>query len=227
MFPRHRLLIPCLLTAVFACAQTSWASEPEAPVTGTGVEETQADEAPSTLDEQTESSSETETAEQPKETIDQEPPEVLRDLSVLPFPTRRMRELILEASKAGDIEKLRSLIGVGDSRTQLSLGAVEDDPIAFLKSQSGDEDGHELLAILEEVLEAGFVRLDAGTENEIYVWPYFFAYPLDALDARQRVELFRIATYGDYQDMRDFGGYIFYRVGISPSGRWQFFVAGD
>lgn len=154
-------------------------------------------------------------------------PEIQRDLSVLPFPTRRMHELILEATKTGEIERLRPLIGTGDSATQLSLGGFNEDPVEFLKGQSGDDQGHEILAILEEVLEAGFVHLDKGTENEIFVWPYFFAFPLDALDSSQRVELFRIVTYGDYTDMRDFGGYIFYRVGISPSGRWQFFVAGD
>ena len=156
-----------------------------------------------------------------------ETPAIQRDLSVLPFPTRRMHELILEATKSGDVEKLRPLIGVGDGSTQLSLGGYDGDPIEFLKSQSGDKQGHEILAILEEVLQAGFVHLDSGTENEIYVWPYFFAYPIDALEPSQRVELFRIVTYGDYQDMQDFGGYIFYRVGISPTGRWHFFVAGD
>ena len=154
-------------------------------------------------------------------------PTVLRDLSVLPFPTRRMHELILEATQSGNIEELRALIGFGDSATQLTLGVKEDDPIGFLKELSGDENGHEILAILEEVLQAGFVHIDAGTEHEMYVWPYFFSYPIDQLDDRQHVELFRIITFGDYLDMRDFGGYIFYRVGISPTGRWHFFVAGD
>lgn len=154
-------------------------------------------------------------------------PEIQRDLSLLPFPTKRMHELILEATRSGDIEKLRAYIGVGDSMTLLSLGGIEGDPIEFLKDQSGDEDGHEILAILEEVLEAGYVHLDAGTEHELYVWPYFFAYPINKLEDRQMVELFRIVTFGDFQDMMDFGGYIFYRVGISPTGRWQFFVAGD
>lgn len=153
--------------------------------------------------------------------------EISKDLEALPFPARRMRELILEATQAGDIEKLRALIGVGDSMTQLSLGGIEGDPIDYLKQQSGDPEGHELLAILEEVLEAGYARIDAGTEHETYVWPYFYGLPLGGLTPVQRVELFRILTYGDYEEMKDFGGYIFYRVGISPTGRWQFFVAGD
>ena len=68
------------------------------------------------------------------------------------------------------------------------------------------------------MLNAGYVHVDAGTPQELYVWPYFFALPLDKLDARQRVELFKIVTAGDYDDMKQFGAYIFYRVGITPTG---------
>ena len=154
-------------------------------------------------------------------------PAISYDLEALPFPTRRMHELILEATKSGDIEKLRAYIGTGDSKTMLSLGDFDGDPVDFLKQESGDENGHETLAILQDILEAGYVHLDKGTDRELYVWPYFFAYPLDKLTDPQMVELFRIVTYGDFQDMKDFGGYIFYRAGITPSGRWTFFVAGD
>jgi len=164
----------------------------------------------------------------PTENIDDiVPPEIIRDLSVLPFPARRMHELILEAAISGDIEKLRPFIGYGDDITMLSLGGIEEDPIAFLKSLSGDPKGHEVMAILAEILESGFVRMDPGTDHELFLWPYFFTYPLDKLTPEQRVELFRIVTYGDYEDMKSFGAYIFYRVGITPKGRWRFFVAGD
>jgi hypothetical protein len=154
-------------------------------------------------------------------------PEVLYDLSQLPAPARRMRELILAATKSGDIERLRPLLGMGDDATMLSFGDADGDLIAFLKQQSGDGEGHEILAILEEVLEAGFVHLDAGTPEDLYVWPYFFAVPIEKLKPPQRVELFRIVTAGDYEDMKNYGAYIFYRVGITPEGRWMFFVAGD
>lgn len=154
-------------------------------------------------------------------------PEVFYDLGKLPEPVRRMHDLIVEACKSGDIEKLRPLVGQGDSMTQLSLTDIDGDAITFLKSLSGDTDGQEILAIMEEVLNAGFVHLDVGTPQELYVWPYFFALPLDKLDARQRVELFKIVTAGDYDDMKQFGAYIFYRVGITPEGKWAFFVAGD
>jgi len=154
-------------------------------------------------------------------------PEIVYNLDRLPEPVRRMRDLIIEAAKTGDIEKLRPLLGLGDDMTQLSFGDVEGDPIDFLKGLSGDPEGHEILAIVEEVLNAGFVHLEAGTPNEIYVWPYFFGIPLDKLDPRQKVELFKIVTAGDLEDMKQFGTYIFYRVGITPEGRFAFFVAGE
>lgn len=154
-------------------------------------------------------------------------PEVVYDLSKLPEPVRRMHDLIVASCVSGDIEKLRPLIGTGDSMTQLSLGDIDGDPIAFLKGLSGDTEGQEILAIMEEVLNAGYVHIDVGTPQELYVWPYFFALPLEKLDAKQRVELFKIVTASDYNDMKQFGAYIFYRVGITPAGQWTFFVAGD
>ncbi len=154
-------------------------------------------------------------------------PEVITDLSVLPFPVRKMRELILDAAYSGDVEKLRPYIGYGDDVTMLSLGGIEQDPIEFLKSISGDAEGHEILAIITEILEAPAIRFEYQPYNFVYVWPYYYAYPFEELTPEQRVQLFRIITYGDYEEMVAFGNYIFYRLGITPEGRWRFFVAGD
>lgn len=154
-------------------------------------------------------------------------PEIIYNLDRLPEPVRRMHNRLVEAAKSGDIEKLRPLIQPGADGTQLSFGDVDSDPVEFLKGLSGDPEGQEILAILEEVLNAGYVHLDAGSAEELYVWPYFFAIPLDKLDARQRVELFKIVTFGDYEGMKTFNSYIFYRLGIGPDGTWAFFVAGD
>jgi hypothetical protein len=158
---------------------------------------------------------------------DEPVPEVQYDLTKLPEPVRRTHDLLLEACKSGDVEKLRPLIDTGENGTQLSFGGVNGDPIAFLKELSADKEGREILAILEEVLTAGYVHMDPGSPNEMYVWPYFFAVPLDKLTAAQRVELFKIVTASEYEDMVTYGSYIFYRAGITPDGRWSFFVQGD
>jgi hypothetical protein len=149
------------------------------------------------------------------------------DLSKLPEPVRRMRELIVEAAVKGDIEGLRPLLGSGINRTELSIGGYEGDPIDFLKETSGDAGGHELLAILLDIFQTGYAHLDAGEPTEMFLWPYFYSMPLDGLDDRQKVELFRIITAGDYEDMQAFGSYVFYRTAIGPEGDWKFFVAGD
>jgi hypothetical protein len=149
------------------------------------------------------------------------------DVDALPEPVKRMRALIMDAARSGDLENLRPLIGTGRDVTQLSLGGIEGDPIEFLRSISGDTQGHETLAILLEVFEAGYAHLDAGLPSELYVWPYFFTVSLEELTPVQRVELFKLVTAGDYDDMVGFGAYIFFRAAITPEGRWLFFVAGD
>jgi len=144
----------------------------------------------------------------------------------LPDLVQRMRDSIIEAAKSGVIENLRPVLESNEMPPTLSFGGVED-PIEHLKTVSGDAEGREVMAILMEVLEAGWVHMDKGTPQEMYVWPYFAHYPLHELSPSQFVELFKIVTAGDYQDMESFGAYIFYRVGIGPDGTWHFFVAGD
>lgn len=154
------------------------------------------------------------------------PPKIQRDLSMLPAPVARLREQILEAARSGDIERLRPILQANGITPTFSF-AGDDDAIAFWKEASGDGEGRELLAIMIEIFESGFVHSGAGTKNEIFIWPYFTEMPLDALTPEQEVELYELVTAQDVKDMREFGAYIFYRAGITPDGQWQFFVAGD
>lgn len=157
---------------------------------------------------------------------DAKPVEVLRDFSALPAPVKALRDRLLEAAASGEIERLRPLLGTGADQTQLFV-AEESDPIALLKSLSGDEEGDEILAILIDILSAGFVHVQKGTPEEAYVWPYFTEKSIASLTPPEKVELMRIVTAGDYQDMLEYGNYSFFRVGISPDGKWKFFTAGD
>ncbi|MEC5291345.1 hypothetical protein VSX64_11750 [Aurantimonas sp. C2-6-R+9] len=145
----------------------------------------------------------------------------------LPAPVRDLRAKLIAIARAGEIEKLRPYIEAGEDGTVLSFGDVGGDPIEFLKQTSGDGEGLEILAILQEILQAGHVRVEPGADNEIYVWPYFTQVAIDSLSKSQLVELFELVTAGDYEAMKEFGAYNFYRVGISPDGRLSFFVAGD
>jgi hypothetical protein len=151
-------------------------------------------------------------------------PEIITDLSRLPAPVARTRERLLAAARTGDLQQLAALMS--DSTPIFSF-TDDKDPIAFWKANYPDSDGIEVLSILTMILESGFVRVDQGTPQEMYVWPYFVRMSLAALTPQQKVELFRIVTGGDYKDMMKLGVYAFYRLGISPDGTWQLFVTGD
>jgi len=153
-------------------------------------------------------------------------PPIEYDVSKLPVPVRRLREQLMEAARSGDVEKLRPIIDANPDIRNQSFREAED-PIDFLKSQSGDPEGREILAILLEVLEAGYVHADVGTPQEMYIWPYFARHPLSTLTGPQMVELFKLITWGDFDDMRIDGAYVFFRVGITPSGAWQYFETGN
>ncbi|WP_337266464.1 hypothetical protein [Oryzifoliimicrobium ureilyticus] len=155
------------------------------------------------------------------------PVEVIYDISKAPEPVRRMREQIVEAAASGDLERLRPLFGTGADRTQVTVGEPSNDPIATLKDVSGDPDGDEILAIILDIISTGFVHVGKGTSEEMYVWPYFAEKDLKQLSPPERVELLRIVTAGDLADMQEFGGYNFYRIGITPDGKWKFLTAGD
>jgi hypothetical protein len=151
-------------------------------------------------------------------------PEVLTDLSRLPPPVARMRARILEVARSGDPEKLAALMQAINPAPLFSLGN-EKDPLAYWRSNYPDSGGLEVLAILINILETGFVRIDKGTPQEMYVWPYFAFTPLGSLTAEQKVTLFRLITGADYKEMSEPGFYTFYRVGIAPDGSWRFFVS--
>ena len=104
-------------------------------------------------------------------------PQVEYDVTKLPFPVQKMRELILTAAKSGSIEALRPLIGSGDDVTMLSLADIDGDPLAYLKTLAGDPDGQEILAILVDVLESGYVHLDAGTGGRTLCLAVFLRLP--------------------------------------------------
>ncbi|MCE7029202.1 hypothetical protein [Jiella avicenniae] len=145
----------------------------------------------------------------------------------LPAAVKAARQKLIEAARTGDVERLRPLIETGDDGTVLSFGDAPTDPIAFLKQNSGDGEGVEILAIILDLLHSGYARIEPDSSDEIYVWPYFTQVDVAKLTKPQLVELLQIVTAGDYQSMVEFGAYNFYRIGITPDGKLQFFVAGD
>ena len=152
-------------------------------------------------------------------------PEIITDLARLPAPVAKMRARILEAARTGDPEKLAAVMQASETMPMFTFGA-DKSPLIYWRANYPDSGGVEVLAILINILESGYVRIDQGTPQETYVWPYFAFTALDTLNAEQKVALFRIVTGADYKEMSESGAYTFYRLGIAPDGTWRFFVSG-
>lgn len=153
------------------------------------------------------------------------PDAVLGNTARLPTAVAETRERLLNAAKSGDLRAVKKLIEEG--KVKLSFEAEPpEDPIKMWRKQYPESEGVEVLAALVGVMESDFIALDAGSDQEIYVWPYFAHVALKDLDPPRLVELYRLLTAFDVQRMREAGAYIFFRVGISANGTWQYFVSG-
>lgn len=153
-------------------------------------------------------------------------PAIHRDLATLPPAVAAMREKIIAAAKSGDYNEMRKVVGLSDPPPVLSPDS-DVDPIDAMRTGSGDPAGLEVLAILLDVLDAGWIVKDEGTPQARYVWPYFADYPLEAVTPAQLVEIYRVLTSGDFEQMRADGSYEFYRVEIAGDGRWLLFMSGE
>ncbi len=161
-----------------------------------------------------------------KKTKTAAPPKILYDVTSLPEPVKKMRDAILQAARTGDIEEMRPVLESNEIPPVVSFGSSED-PISFWKTTSGDGKGREILAIMLEIFESGFVRINVGKKDEAFIWPYFHELPLDKLTPAQEVELYRLVHPKDVKVMKEAGSYLHYRGGITKDGTWQYFVAGD
>lgn len=144
----------------------------------------------------------------------------------LPQPVLEMREAILAAVHSGNLEDLRVAVELNEMKPAIS-DKPEGDPIAYWRRISKDGEGRDILAVLAEVLDAGYVTLPIGKDienNRVYVWPYFAEMPLDRLSPGQEVELLRLVPVDAFNLMKKEGRYSYYKLGIGADGVWHFFI---
>jgi hypothetical protein len=156
-------------------------------------------------------------------------PQVRYGTDGLPQPVLELREALLAAIEAGEIEELRHAYDLGDVKPDLGA-SPKADPVAHWKSVSGDGRGREVLAALSLILEAGYVAVPRGSDienNQLYVWPYFAEIPLGKLTPRQEVELLRLVPARLAREMKEKGRYTHWRLVIGADGTWHALRKGD
>lgn len=146
----------------------------------------------------------------------------------LPAPVAETRRAIAAAAVACDYSELVRLTEVNkgaDEGFSFSFGGGTD-PAEYWRQ--GERRGDEPLAWMVRVLEQPFVTdpdANSAAPGGSYVWPPAHMEPTEE-NYRQLLDS-GYWTEEDIQSYRDFGGYIGYRIGISESGGWLYFIAGD
>lgn len=152
--------------------------------------------------------------------------DIQRDLARLPAPVRALRERLVEAARGGDIAALAAIIRQSPVRARVDADAV-DDAAALWRMQYPDSEGREILGLLLNLLDQPYVRVDAETPNEMYVWPAYAHLALSQLTPAQQVEVYRLVTGADLQQMREAAAWTFFRLGIGADGTLHYFFAGE
>ena len=155
-------------------------------------------------------------------------PKVRYGTEGLPRPVLELRDAMLAAIEAGEIEELRHALDLSEPKPDLGA-PPKTDPVAHWKAASGDGQGREVLAALSLILDAGYVALPRGSDienSQLYVWPYFAEVPLGKLTPRQEVELLRLVPAAAAREMKEKGKYTHWRLAIGADGTWHAFRKG-
>lgn len=153
-------------------------------------------------------------------------PTVSNDISALPKAVQRKRQAILEAAASGDIESLRALFAAQDSPPTVSYGAP-DDGVAYLKDAAEDEEGRQMLGVLLDLFSLPYAYYPDVEGPKTYIWPYLADLPMADLTPSQITDAYRLLNHEQLQELHDFDAWYYWRTGISETGDWLFFVAGD
>ena len=149
-------------------------------------------------------------------------PQIFRGTKALPPRVAEMARALHMAARSGNIENLREVLDMNELKPMTGKGEVKD-PIADWKRRSIDGTGHDILAVLLNILETGYVVTTTNGNDQLYLWPYFAGVDISTLTAAQKTALVRLLPADDaVKTLRD-GRYSYYRLGIGADGTWHFF----
>ena len=139
----------------------------------------------------------------------------------LPQPVADVRRAIAAAAIACDFETLQALAGP-DLVTSFGGGGFEMIP-------TWEEEGtYQALALLVELFDTPYAFVDYEDQPRHYYWPSAFVYDTwDEIPPADIEALLTVYTQEELDQYAEFGSYALWRIGITETGEWRFFVAGD
>ncbi len=143
-------------------------------------------------------------------------PRRLRREPAPPDIVLRKRAAMLAAAQAADYDALAQLADPGGFEYTFG-GPVQGGPAAYWRqAEARGEEPTPANAL------AAILRMPYTLSRGIYIWPFAYDKTEDELTSYERGLLKELGQGGAFSD-----GYLGWRAGIRPDGRWIFFVAGD
>jgi hypothetical protein len=149
----------------------------------------------------------------------------------LPPAVREMRERIVNAALRCDYDALNALALDGRDVFSYSFGDPDEEPGEYWRmiEEAKPRFREPVVSLLVQTLDLSYCTQrfeDPDGKGMVtqYEWP---SAQCDAPTDEQWAELEGLYTDDEIQTMKDFGGFIGWRIGILEDGDWISYVAGD
>lgn len=147
----------------------------------------------------------------------------LDDASDTRNSTEAVREQLTAVAEAAAACNATSLAALAADDITTTFGP-DDGPEDIASWQPDDE----RFGIISELFNMTHGVTEMADGSRLYVWPAAFAYDTwDEIPAQAKDELLRIYTQEELDQISLLGSYGGWRIGITETGEWIFFVAGD
>ncbi len=145
--------------------------------------------------------------------------EILPNQAGLPVKVEAKRQAIYKAALRRDYEKLAAE-AAADLHYSFG-GEYEGGFVGYLKLSAMDE-GETAFDIIPTLL-----KLPYAEREGLYTWPSVFTIESFRWTEADVAMMKTFLTDKQIEGFREFGGYIYYRLGINSEGEWKFYLAGD
>jgi hypothetical protein len=147
--------------------------------------------------------------------------DVPADQPGLPDQVTDVRRAIIEAAIACDYETMESLAGPNFTTSFGDTG--------FEKIPEWEESGlYPATKLMVQLFDTPYAFEDYEGQPRHFYWPSAFVYDSwDEIPAEDMEALRSIYTEEELEMSAEFGSYALWRIGITETGEWRFFIAGD
>ena len=149
------------------------------------------------------------------------------DLANLPELVITTRHDIIETAQFGNMNPMLEIVDRNEIWPVPDFGPdanYENAPIHSWVAQSQQTEGRYILAQMIEILSLPYAIKPLTQGVDLYIWPYFAEADLSYPCTEDMIDLLKIVTPTEYNNIRKTGKYTGYQLAIGTDGTWHYFA---